>query len=150
MNDSNPSQPPLVRGGENSKKLDLKFIPYNKKLIPFARELRRNRTESEIIFWDEIIKNQEILKYKFTQQKMIDNFIIDFYCSKLLLAIEIDGGIHDKLKNKDKERSDVIFYKYGIKVIRCENKDILSNIENIIKNLENEIILRESFLFSGI
>ena len=49
---------------------------------------------------------------------MIDNFIIDFYCSKLLLAIEIDGGIHNKLKNKDKERSDVIFYKYGIKVIK--------------------------------
>ncbi len=65
-----------------------KFLPYNKNLVSVARELRKNQTEAEIKF-GAFIKNCDFFKkYKFTTQKLLDNFIVDFYCSKLLLVIE--------------------------------------------------------------
>ncbi len=127
----------------------MNFILYNKKLISRARELRKDRTEAEIIFWNEILKNKEITKYKFTQQKPLGEFIADFYCAKLLLIVEIDGGIHKKLKNRDKERSEILLYKYGIKVIRYNNDDILNNIDKVISDFNNQIILREKCLKLG-
>ena len=155
MNNLNPSRPPLVRGGENSssppdkgdtRDLNLNFINYNKKLVSRARELRKNRTRAEIVFWNEILKNKQIVGYKFTQQKPLGDFIADFYCAKLLLIIEIDGEIHNKMKNKDNERSEILFYKYGIKVIRYKNDDILNNVDKIISDLKNEIESREKYL----
>ena len=123
--------------------MNLKFIFYNKKLIPRARELRKERTEAEIVFWNKILKNKEITSYKFTQQKPLGDFIADFYCSKLLLVVEIDGGVHENLKNRDEERSEILLYKYGIKVIRYKNDDVLNNIEKVICDFRKEVILRE-------
>lgn len=142
----NPSRPPLVRGGGNARNIDLKFILYNKKLISRAREFRKNKTEAEIIFWDKILKNKEVTNYKFTQQKPLGDFIADFYCSRLLLVVEIDGDIHKKLKRRDKERSEILLYKYGIKVIRYKNNDVLNHIEMIISDFKSEIELREKYL----
>lgn len=73
-----------------------KIIWYNPKLIPFARELRNHSTKSEIIFWLKI-KGKAFYGYDFHRQKSIDNYIIDFYCDALLLAIEIDGYSHQFL-----------------------------------------------------
>ncbi|MFA6386681.1 MAG: endonuclease domain-containing protein [Candidatus Paceibacterota bacterium] len=126
--------------------MDLKFIQYNNKLISRAREFRKSRTEAEIIFWNKVLKDKEVTNYKFTQQKPLGDFIADFYCSKLLLVIEIDGGIHNELKNRDKERSEILLYKYGIKVVRYNNEDILDNIENIIRDFKNQMKLREKYL----
>ena len=123
--------------------MNLKFIFYNKKLISRARELRKERTEAEIVFWNKILKNKEITSYKFTQQKPLGDFIADFYCSKLLLVVEIDGGVHENLKNRDEERSEILLYKYGIKVIRYKNDDVLNNIEKVICDFRKEVILRE-------
>lgn len=61
------------------------IIPYNKKLIPLARELRANMTLSEVLLWQEI-KNKQ-LGVRFSRQIPIDNFIVDFYCKELQLAI---------------------------------------------------------------
>lgn len=124
----------------------MKFILYNKKLISRARELRKERTEAEIVFWNKILKNKEITNYKFTQQKPLGDFIADFYCSKLLLVVEIDGGIHNELKGRDKERSEILLYKYGIKVIRYKNDDVLNNLEKVIHEFKNEVNLREIYL----
>lgn len=126
--------------------MDTKFILYNKKLVSRARELRKDRTEAEVVFWNKVLKNKEVSNYKFTQQKPLGDFIADFYCSKLLLVIEIDGGIHNELKDRDKERSDILLHKYGIKVIRYQNDDVLNNIEKIINDLKLEIKLREEYL----
>ena len=126
--------------------MDTKFILYNKKLISRARELRKSRTEAEIIFWNKVLKDKEVTNYKFTQQKPLGDFITDFYCSRLLLVVEIDGGIHNKLKGRDKERSEILLYKYGIKVIRYNNDDVLNNIDKIISDFKNQVILREKYL----
>ncbi len=81
----------------------LKFIPYDKKLVSRARELRAEATQAEERFW-EILQNKKFLGLKFTRQKPINHFIVDFYCASLGLAIEIDGGIHLTQKIRDKER----------------------------------------------
>jgi very-short-patch-repair endonuclease len=141
---NNPSQPPLVRGGEDPKLLGLKFIPYDKELVSRARELRLKQTTAEIVFWKTLL-GRKTISYKFTRQKPLDTFIVDFYCSRLLLAVEIDGEIHLATEKRDQERSDMLSYKYGILVIRYSNDDVLKNPSHVIDNLENIIHSRESF-----
>ena len=70
--------------------------------------------------------------YKFLRQKPINRFILDFYCSELNLAIEIDGSSHNKRKGYDETR-DKFLYQIGIKTIRFTNDEILNQI-NIVKN----------------
>jgi very-short-patch-repair endonuclease len=129
--------------------LDFDFIPYNKKLVSRARELRLQQTLVEKLFWNEVLKDKTKTGYKFTRQKPLDNFIADFYCPKLLLVIEIDGGIHKNLKPRDKERSEILFHKYGIKVIRYQNDDILKDTKKILLDLKKRIQSRELDLKSS-
>jgi len=143
----NPSRPPLVRGGEDAKLLDINFIPYDRALVSRARELRLNQTSAEKVFWRYLI-NRRTINYKFTRQKPIDNFIVDFYCSELLLAIEIDGGIHLAYKTRDQERTDLLNYKYNLLIVRYLNDDVLNNPKNVIDDLEKIIQTRKLISFS--
>ena len=95
---------------------DFKFIPYDKNLVSRARELRKETTEAEKLFWNKILKNKKFVKFKFTRQKPLDYFIADFYCAKLCLVIEIDGEIHNFQKTRDKERDNLLEQKFGLKV----------------------------------
>lgn len=72
--------------------------------------------------------------YKFIRQKPILRFILDFYCSKLLLAVEIDGGSHNKKQNYDLER-DSYLQNLNIKTIRFTNEEVLNNFNNVLKRL---------------
>jgi very-short-patch-repair endonuclease len=94
--------------------------------------------EAEKIFWKKLKK----YKYPFLRQKAIYRFILDFYCSKLLLAIEIDGGIHNNRKNYDDGRDDLL-NKIGIKTVRFKNEEVLENIEEVFKRLEEIMKERE-------
>jgi very-short-patch-repair endonuclease len=67
-----------------------------------ARELRRNMTLSEVLLWKEL-KNKSVLGYDFDRQRPIGNFIVDFYCKELALAIEIDGDTHIYRYDYDEE-----------------------------------------------
>lgn len=116
-----------------------KNIWYNPKLIPFARELRNHSTKSEIIFWLKI-RGKAFYGYDFHRQKPIDNYILDFYCDALLLAIEIDGYSHQFLEvfNKDtiKEKR---MNELGISVLRFSDEQVLQDMENGIRALEDYI-----------
>ena len=114
-----------------------KIIPYNSELNEYARKLRNNSTLSEILLWNEI-KNQKILGYKFERQKIIKNYIVDFFCYELMLVIEIDGSTHDYKREKDEKRQYEI-EKLGIKFIRYSDLDIKINIEGVITGLINWI-----------
>jgi len=70
-----------------------KIVPYNPELKSLAKELRRNMTLSEVLLWNELRKKQ-MLGFDFDRQRPIYNFIVDFYCKELSLAIEIDGDTH--------------------------------------------------------
>jgi very-short-patch-repair endonuclease len=69
------------------------IIPYSPKLKQFARDLRNNSTLSEVLLWRQI--NGLALRYELHRQVPIDEFIVDFYCHELMLAIEIDGNSHN-------------------------------------------------------
>ncbi|MCX6753113.1 MAG: DUF559 domain-containing protein [Candidatus Nomurabacteria bacterium] len=116
-----------------------KFLPYNKELILRAKELRKNQTEAEIKFWNEVLKNEKLKNFKFTTQKPIDNFIVDFYCSALGLIIEIDGNIHKFQKARDTERDNILKEKFGLRILRYTNEEVLNNAEFVLDDLIKRI-----------
>ncbi|MBC8416423.1 MAG: endonuclease domain-containing protein [Candidatus Cloacimonetes bacterium] len=115
--------------------------------IETARQLRKNSTETEKIFW-EAVRNRKINKEKFNRQFPIffeyENknrfFIADFYCHKKKLIIEIDGGIHEQQKNYDEMRTAII-NELGVKVIRFNNVDMKNNLNKVIQELKRELTL---------
>ena len=102
-----------------------------KKLFNVSRDLRNNQTKAEEIFWD-IVRNKQVNNLKFLRQKIIGEFVVDFYCDELKLIIEIDGKIHDNLKEKDKERENIL-KNLNYKILRFENDFILNNTKEKIK-----------------
>lgn len=70
-----------------------KILPYNPNLKPLARKLRKDMTLSEVLLWQEIRKKS--LGVEFHRQVPIDNYIVDFYCHELMLAVEVDGSSHN-------------------------------------------------------
>ena len=84
-----------------------------------ARELRKKQTIAEQIMWEEL-RNRKYFNFKFKRQYLIEGYIIDFYCPRLKLAIEIDGSVHLQQIKEDKLRQEDIEVK-GIKFIRFKN-----------------------------
>ncbi len=80
----------------------VKIIPYNPLLKERARELRKNMTPGEVTLWKHL-KGKQMCGYDFDRQRPIDQFIVDFYCKKLMLAIEIDGSSHDSPEAQDQD-----------------------------------------------
>jgi len=113
-----------------------KIIPYNKHLKEFARQLRNNSTKSEIILWQKL-KRKKFFGYDFHRQKPIDSYILDFFCHELLLGIEIDGYSHEFLEvhEKDNIKSNRM-RELGITIIRFSDKEVLKDIENVLRALE--------------
>ncbi len=112
-----------------------KFIPYDKNLVLRARELRGESTEAEKVFWSEVLKNKKLSNYKFTRQKPIGNFVLDFYCARFKLGIEIDGGVHNFQTTRDKERDDILKHKFGIRIVRYKNEEIFKDQDKIIEDI---------------
>ena len=115
------------------KKEKINFIEYNRGYIDYARENRKKPTRAENIFWYNV-KERKFLWYKFKRQKCIWPFILDFYCSELLLWIELDGWYHTNTIDYDRYR-DAEIYKKGILVIRFRNEDIENNLQWIFDEL---------------
>ena len=120
-------------------------IPYNKDLVEKAREYRNNPTLAEHYIWKNLLRNSQLLGYKFTRQKPLTKFIVDFYCSKLLLVIEIDGEYHNFEKVRDEERTNIL-NSYNIEVVRLQNNIVLNKLDGvkvklieIIRKRENEL-----------
>lgn len=108
-------------------------IHYRKDLKNISRKLRNNSTLSEILLWQQI-KGRQILGYQFMRQKPIKNYIVDFYCSKLKLVIEIDGGTHSDNQAKDKERQEMI-ERSGLRFLRFSDEDVKTNLEGVLYSL---------------
>src|SRR6056297_2749722 len=78
-------------------------LPYNPKLKERARELRKAGNLPEVIFWNQV-KRKQFKGYDFDRQKIIGNYIVDFYCTNCNVVIEIDGSSHDHKQEYDAER----------------------------------------------
>ena len=113
----------------NNKEFNPMFLAYNRSLKDRACKMRNNPTDAEKKMWN-ILRQGDLGKYKFLRQKIVGNYIADFYCSKYKLIIEVDGGGHKEndQQNYDKERT-LFFENLEIQVLRFWNNDVLENLE---------------------
>jgi very-short-patch-repair endonuclease len=110
-----------------------KIIPYNPKLKKLAKELRNKSTLAEILLWKKI--KGKALNVEFHRQIPIDEYIVDFYCHELNLAIEIDGNSHDQKFEYDEQRQKKLEL-LGIKVIRFNDLEVKKDIKNVLRAIE--------------
>ena len=116
--------------------MNSKIIPYNPKLREFAKQLRNNSTLSEVLLWKQI--KGKALGVEFKRQVPMLEYIVDFYCQEIGLAIEVDGNIHDFRYLEDAQRQQEI-EKYGVIFIRFSNEEIKNNMFGVILSLESKI-----------
>ena len=113
-----------------------KIIPYNPKLKEYARELRNNSTKAEIILWLKL-KGKQMYGYDFHRQKPLDQYIADFFCNELMLAIEVDGYSHELIEvfNKDIKKENRL-NELGITVLRFSDNQVLREMNNVLRAIE--------------
>lgn len=95
-------------------------------------------TLSERLLWS-CLKSKKLLGFDFDRQKPIDNFIVDFFCKELMLAIEIDGVSHEWKFEYDESR-ELTLRSLGIDVLRFKDSDVQSNLEGVVAFLEEYIV----------
>ncbi|MEM1255167.1 MAG: endonuclease domain-containing protein [Cyanobacteria bacterium P01_H01_bin.21] len=117
-----------------------RIIPYNPKLRERARQLRQNMTEGEIILWQKL-KRKQMMGYDFDRQRPIDQFIVDFYCKALCLAIEVDGSSHDspEAQTRDYQRQ-IRLEALGVRFLRFRDADVKQNIDEVCQSIRQWII----------
>ncbi len=110
---------------------------HNKEIVPLAKILRKNMTKEEKHLWYDYLREYPI---RFIRQKVIGKYIVDFYCAKAKLIIELDGSQHydDKGIEKDDLRTEFL-EQYRLKIIRISNLDINKNFEGVCTFIDNEV-----------
>ncbi|NEQ48072.1 MAG: endonuclease domain-containing protein [Leptolyngbya sp. SIOISBB] len=111
------------------------FLPYNPKLKAIARRLRNNMTPAEIILWQHL-KGKQMDGYDFDRQKPIDAYIVDFYCKRLKLAIEVDGSSHncEASQIQDRYRQSRL-ESLGISFLRFQNGEVQHETEAVLSTI---------------
>ena len=107
--------------------------------MELRRTLRKDSTEAEKILW-KYLRGSNFPGYRFRRQYSVDSFILDFYCPRARLAIEIDGEYHnnDEVKEYDKARQEYI-EDLGIRFIRFDNQEILNKINDVLSNIKKNL-----------
>ena len=124
-----------------------KILPYNPILKELAKKLRKNMTFSEVLLWNEL-KQKKMLGMDFGRQRPILNYIVDFYCKDLMLAIEIDGDSHNNKFEEDKIRQKEL-ENIGVRFLRFDDLEVKKDINNVLKTLQfwiEEEIKRNGFV----
>lgn len=118
----------------------------NTSLKEKRQALRNNATLSEKILWSKL-KKGNLFNLKFRRQYSIDNYIVDFYCPELKLAIEIDGDSHfeEGADKKDFKRTTYL-EKEGINLIRFTNNDVKKNLQQVLEEINREVELLKQAL----
>ena len=117
----------------------MKSFERNDKLTSLSKALRRNMTPEEKHLWYDFLRYYPVKVYK---QRIIDDFIVDFYCHSARLAIELDGSQHytNQGKSHDEARTEIL-ERYGIHVLRFSNKDIDDNFSGVCQMID--MVIRE-------
>jgi len=122
------------RGANMRNTSNYMSLPYNPALKERARELCRAGNLSEVLFWKEI-KNGGFLGLDFDRQKIIGNYIVDFYCAEKQVVVEIDGSSHDNKVEYDAER-DALLTGLGLTVIHIPDIDVKRNLDGVLLFLQ--------------
>ena len=107
---------------------------HNAKLTPFAKDLRKNMTKEERHLWYDFLRDYPV---RFLRQKVVGNYIVDFYCRQANLVIELDGSQHfeDSGIASDKARTTFL-ENHGLKVIRIPNNEINQNFHGVCEYID--------------
>ena len=105
-------------------------LPYNPKLKQRAKALRKAGNLAEMLFWQQVHK-QKFKGFDFDRQKIIGNYIVDFYCANCQVVIEIDGDSHDEKEEYDAAR-DTYLESLGLTVIHITAKEVLQNLGGVM------------------
>jgi very-short-patch-repair endonuclease len=118
------------------------MLPYDRKLKQFSRALRSNMTDAERHLWQRL-RNKRICGVQFYRQKSLLSFIVDFYCPKAKLVIELDGSQHFELEHlaKDRER-DVRLADIDLKVLRFDDRQVLAETDAVLEVIYAEVAQR--------
>ena len=110
-------------------------LPYNAKLKERSIRLRHEMTDAEKRLWEKI-RVRQLGGYWFYRQKPIGDYIVDFYCPKAKLVVEVDGSQHFSGQIKDNDRvRDEYLNSLGLKVLRFNNADVLKNIDGVVETI---------------
>ena len=112
-------------------------LPYNPKLRERARELRKVKNLSEVLLWKKLYK-KKFKGYDFDRQKIIGNYIVDFFCAECYVVIEIDGKSHDDKFEYDSERN-AFLEGLGLLVIHITAQDVLDDLDGVMDTLHNHL-----------
>lgn len=124
-----------------------RYLPYEIYLKEYARKLRNNMTMAERKLWREILRKDQMEGLRFLRQKPLGVYIADFYCSKLLLVIEVDGSSHFTLEGLEYDLiRTAALENLEIKVIRYTNQEVLNNLEGVFEDLKKQIEARKKEL----
>ncbi|MBN2010573.1 endonuclease domain-containing protein [candidate division KSB1 bacterium] len=115
------------------------MLPHNPHLKLPARELRTNMTDAERLLWSRI-RRKQLKSKQFYRQKVIGNYIVDFYCYDSQLVIEVDGGQHYMEHGKESDESrDAYLIGLGLQVLQFSNSDVLTNIDSVVDSILREL-----------
>lgn len=111
------------------------MLRYNPILKVNSRQLRSNMTDAEQKLWVKL-RRKQILGIQFYRQKMIGNYIVDFYAPKAKLVIEVDGSQHtDKDGHKADVKRDEYLFARGLRVLRFDNLQVLNETEAVVEKI---------------
>jgi very-short-patch-repair endonuclease len=114
---------------------------YNIKLKGQSRRLRKNMTDAERLLWSRI-RGKQLKDYQFYRQRIIGNYIVDFYCPKAKLVVELDGSQHYEgvMLKEDKVRDDYM-REHKLKVIRFSDRDVFENLNGVVERILREYVI---------
>lgn len=122
-----------------------RFISYDAVLKYRARKNRKKGSLPEARIWKHVLSRKQT-GYKFTRERPIDHFIVDFYCAELLVAVEIDGDDHSEKMEYDEHRTGYLA-EMGIQVIRYSNRDVMNHLDGVFEDLKRRLDERKNEIF---
>ena len=107
---------------------------HNKQLVPLAKQLRKEMTKEERHLWYDFLRFYPV---RFSRQKVLGKYIVDFYCAEAKLIIELDGSQHYETVNAQRDDERTTFLKgYGLTVIRIPNNEISRNFRGVCEYID--------------
>ena len=107
---------------------------YNKQLVPLAKQLRKEMTKEERHLWYDFLRSYPV---RFSRQKVLGNYIADFYSAEAKLVIELDGSQHYEEGNVEKDTDRTVFLEaYGLTVIRIPNNEVNCNFRGVCEYID--------------
>ena len=110
---------------------------HNTRLVPYAKDLRKNMTKEERHLWYDYLRSYPV---RFQRQKILGKYIADFYCAKANIVIELDGSQHYDPEEKEKDQGRTAFLEsYGLTVLRIPNNEVMENFPGVCEFIDTAV-----------